>query len=348
MTALYKITGDDLVPVRRSSLTNEAMLQSWIAKDPSIVGLNVLVLGREITIENGGRIDILAIDRDGDISIIEVKRHRTPREVVAQVLDYASWVSGLTTKHIHDIALQKLKRPLGDAFKQHFEESLPENLNGNHNMIIVASEYDASSDRIVKYLANEHGVAINTTFFSIFEENGEKFLSTDWLMDQQQVVERAESKRKAPWTGYYYVNAGHDPDVRDWEDMREFGFIAAGYGRFFSEQLERLNPGDPIYVYQKSCGYVGFGVVTAASVMAKEFHTADGSALIDIRLRQQAILHDSDDPEKADYLVGVEWRDTVAINEAKTFSGIFANQHVVCKLTHPGTLDFLAESFGIQ
>ena len=153
-TSLYKITGNDLVQVRRSALTNEAMLQGWIAKDPSIVGLDALVIGREITIESGGRIDIF-------------------------------------------------------------------------------SEYDASSERIVKYLANEHGVAINTTFFNIFEENGEKLLTTDWLMDQQQVVERAESKRKVPWTGYYYVNAGHDTDVRNWEDMREFGFIAAGYARFF-------------------------------------------------------------------------------------------------------------------
>ncbi len=269
MTSLYKISGNDLVRVRRSKLTIEAILQGWIAKDPSIIGLDALVIGREITIENGGRIDILAIDRDGDISIIEVKRHRTPREVVAQVLDYASWVSALTTKEIHDIALRKLQKPLGDAFKQHFQDSLPENLNGNHNMIIVAGEYDASSERIVKYLANEHGVAINTTFFNIFEENGEKLLTTDWLMDQQQVVERAESKRKAPWTGYYYVNAGHDDDVRNWEDMRAFGFIAAGYGRFYSEQLERLSPGDPIYVYQKGSGYIGFGVVTEASLMAR-------------------------------------------------------------------------------
>ena len=348
MTSLYKITGNDLVRVRRSALANEAVLQGWIAKDPSIVGLDALVIGREITTENGGRIDILAIDREGDIYIIEVKRHRTPREVVAQVLDYASWVSALTTKQIHDIALRKLNKPLGDAFEQHFQDSLPENLNGNHNMIIVASEYDASSERIVKYLANEHGVAINTTFFNIFEENGEKLLTTDWLMDQQQVVERAESKRKAPWTGYYYVNAGHDADVRNWEDMREFGFIAAGYGRFYSEQLERLSPGDPIYVYQKGFGYIGFGVVTQASLMAKEFRTSEGSTLPDVQLRQSAILHDSDDPEKADHLVGVAWHNTVSISEAKTFSCIFANQNVVCKLTHPATLDFLADSFGTQ
>ena len=348
MTTLYKITGSELVRVKRSMLANEAMLQGWIAKDPSIVGLDVLVIGREITIENQGRIDILAIDRDGDLSVIEVKRDRTPREVIAQVLDYASWVAGLTTKQIHDIALSKLKKPLGDVFKERFENSLPDTLNGNHSMVIVASGFDASSERIVRYLANEHGVAINTAFFTIFEENGEKLLATDWLMDQQQVVERAESKRNAPWTGYYYVNAGHDPDVRSWEDMREFGFIAAGYGRFFSQQLERLRRGDPIYVYQKSCGYVGFGVVTSTSVIAKDFRLVDDSALTDLQLRQPDILHDADDPETADYLVGVEWRKTVPISDAETFSGIFANQNVVCKLTHPATLDFLAATFGSQ
>ena len=58
MTSLYKIAGNDLVRVRRSTLTNEAILQGWIAKDPSIIGLDALVIGREITIENGGRIDI--------------------------------------------------------------------------------------------------------------------------------------------------------------------------------------------------------------------------------------------------------------------------------------------------
>src|SRR3546814_10552761 len=75
-------------------------------------------IGREVTIENGGRIDILAIDREGDLSIIELKRDRTPREVIAQVLDYASWVAGLTTKQVHDIALSKLEKLLADAFRE--------------------------------------------------------------------------------------------------------------------------------------------------------------------------------------------------------------------------------------
>ena len=73
MTTLYRIIGDELKPLTRSRLANEATLQGWVADDPSKVGLDVLVIGREIATENGGRIDILAINQEGDLSIIELK-----------------------------------------------------------------------------------------------------------------------------------------------------------------------------------------------------------------------------------------------------------------------------------
>ena len=273
------------------------------------------------------------------------KRDRTPRDVIAQVLDYASWVASLNTVDVHEIAERKLGRPLGEAFKDRFEGPLPESLNTSHNMVIVAGEFDASSERIVKYLANEHGVAINTAFFTIFKEDDQQYLTADWLMDQDQVVERAERRRAAPWTGYYYVNAGHDEGVRSWDDMRRFGFIAAGYGRKYSVELDRLSAGDPIYVYQKGHGYVGFGVVAAAPAMAKDF-LVNGHPLDPSQLADEGILHDANDVETAEYLVGVQWHKTVPLKEALTFTGAFANQHVVCKLTQPATLDFLAKNFG--
>ena len=344
MTKLYRITDNKLTPLARSRLANEATLQDWVADDPSKVGLDVLVIGREVAIENGGRIDILAINREGDLSIIELKRDRTPRDVIAQILDYASWVATLDTVSVQDIALHQLGKPLAEAFNERFDDALPEIINGSHNMIIVASEFDASSDRIVKYLVDEHSVPINTAFFTIFEEDGQQFLTADWLMDQEQVVERAE-RRKRPWTGYHYVNVGHEQGVRSWDDMRKFGFIAAGGGRKYSEPLKRLSVGDPIYAYQKSLGYVGFGVVTADPTMARDFRV-NGSPLSPEELADEGILRDRDNSEMADYLVAVNWLKTVPLNEAKTFDGIFANQNIVCKLRDPATLDFLAESFG--
>ncbi len=51
-----------------------------------------------------GKIDLLCLDRNGDTVIVELKRNKTPREITSQVLDYASWVTGLQNEKITDIA----------------------------------------------------------------------------------------------------------------------------------------------------------------------------------------------------------------------------------------------------
>jgi RecB family endonuclease NucS len=84
MTNLYHAKDGNLVLVSRKRLANEDQLQAWIAADPRLIGLDVLVLGREVSTEFGGRIDILALDREGNIVVVECKRDRTPRDIIAQ------------------------------------------------------------------------------------------------------------------------------------------------------------------------------------------------------------------------------------------------------------------------
>lgn len=64
------------------------MIEGWIARQPDLLGLDLLMIGRQVNTEFGGRIDLLRIDPDGNLVIIELKRDRTPREIIAQVLDY--------------------------------------------------------------------------------------------------------------------------------------------------------------------------------------------------------------------------------------------------------------------
>src|SRR5438270_12990198 len=104
MINLYCKKASELVAVMRKPLGSEDELQAWIATDPRLLGLDVLVLGREVITEFGGRIDVLAIDRAGNLVIIECKRHRTPRDIIAQILDYASWVTQLSTRQVHELA----------------------------------------------------------------------------------------------------------------------------------------------------------------------------------------------------------------------------------------------------
>ena len=346
MTRLYRLEGNALVPVSRGKLANEDMIEGWLALQPDLLGLDILVIGRQVITEFGGRIDLLGIDSDGHLVIVELKRDRTPREIIAQVLDYASWVTSLTTRQVHEIALTYLRQQLETAFRERFETALPQTLNASHSMIVVASGLDPSSQRIVRYLSEVHDIAINTAFFSVFEEGGRTLLTTDWLLDQTEVVERSEKRVQAPWSGLWYVNAG-DGVSRSWDDMRRYGFIAAGNGERYSAPLSRLQPGEKIVAYQKQAGYVGYGEVTQASVMARDFLT-DNGPLLDQALTQPNLAHDRDDVKQAEYVVGVAWVKAVPISDAKRMDGMFANQNIVCKLRDPKTIDFLREKLGVD
>jgi RecB family endonuclease NucS len=56
-------------------------LEAILEDDPSILGLDVLlVVGRQVITSFGTRADLLAIDSDGTVFIIEVKKARTPRD----------------------------------------------------------------------------------------------------------------------------------------------------------------------------------------------------------------------------------------------------------------------------
>ena len=149
-----------------------------------------MVIGREVSTAFGGRVDVLAIDAAGNLAVIELKRNRTPREIVAQVLDYGSWVRNLTADEIAesfiDYQVRFLKtgtpKSINDAFQERFGV-VPDSLNSLHRLVIVAGSLDPSTERIVNYLTEEYGVEINAVFFRVFDDDGRRYLTRAWLRE---------------------------------------------------------------------------------------------------------------------------------------------------------------------
>lgn len=132
MSSLYSIVDGKLKPATRRALMKESLIEDWVAADPSLLGLDAMVIGRQVPTDHGKFNDLLALDASGAIIIIELKKDRTPREIVAQVLDYASWVRTLTTPQIYERAERYLQTRLVTAFREKFGEAIPEQLNGSH------------------------------------------------------------------------------------------------------------------------------------------------------------------------------------------------------------------------
>jgi len=107
---VWRIRDDKLDTVPKKKLNQEERLERWIEDDPSLIGMDVRIIGRQVRTAFGGRIDLLAIDQEGDLIVVELKRDKTPRDVIAQVLDYASWVDGLGHDDVDRIARNYLNK----------------------------------------------------------------------------------------------------------------------------------------------------------------------------------------------------------------------------------------------
>ena len=340
--AIWKV-GDTPQPLSAGQLASEQKLEEMIVRDPRILSGEWMLIGRQEITSYGGRIDLLAIAPDGSLVLIELKRDRTPREIIAQALDYASWVEQLTSEKIAQI-YQRFSSggKLDEAFRQHFGTALDEDaLNQSHQIIIVAAELDAATERIIGYL-NARDIAINAVFFQVFQHGDEQLLSRVWLIDpgetQANVAMTTKAKgEKEPWNGEYYVSFG-DMNSRSWEDARQFGFISAGGGSWYSQTLKMLSPGDRVWVKIPGVGYVGVGRVTEAVRPGKEFtvQTPDGEKpVLDVLKFGERYKKNADDPEKAEYFVRVDWIETVPDAKAINEVGLFGNQNTVCQPSTP-------------
>ena len=337
--AIWKVA-EKPVSLTISSLVSEQQLEEMIIRAPDILSSEWMLIGRQEQTGFGGRIDLLAIAPDASLVLIELKRDRTPREIVAQALDYASWVEQLTADKIAQIYQRFSKGGnLDEAFKQYFGVVLDEEtLNQSHQIILVAAELDNSTERIINYL-NARDIAINAIFFQVFQYDNEKLLSRAWLIDPGETQANVAlttkgSGVKEPWNGEYYVSFGE----RNWEDARKYGFISGGGGSWYSQTLKMLSPGDRVWVKIPGIGYIGVGSVTESVCPGKEFtvQTPDGKKpVLDVIQLGDRYKKNANDPEKAEYFVRVEWIETVPESKAFNEVGLFGNQNTVCQPTTP-------------
>ncbi|WP_282041067.1 endonuclease NucS domain-containing protein [Halomonas alimentaria] len=357
---LASSTGEPPRKLRPAGLADEGLLEEQIMQDVAILNRDWLLIGRQVRTAFDKLVDLLAIDANGTVIIIELKRDKTPRDVVAQAIDYASWVVTLADYQLIDIYqdfAERYDRPhatLSEAFEAKFGIPLDSvTLNESHQLVVVATRLDASSERIITYL-NEHAqLSINAMFFAAFEDGGNRYLSRAWMIDPDEPSQPVARKaKKEPWNGEFYVSFGpHYP----WADARRLGFICGGGAAWYSKTLSMLSQGDRVWVYIPKTGYVGVGEVIGERCRADEyrFDTPEGPrTLPEMTLTEGYPQIDPDkDDDEAEYLVPVRWLHTVSREDAFSEVGLFGNQNTVCKPTTPKwshTVERLKQVWGIS
>lgn len=173
-------------------------LQEWIVSEPSVLGEDLLIIQKEFAdFENTNeRLDLLALDKRGNLVIIENKTDDTGKNVVWQAVKYASYCSTLLAEEIKDVFskyIQKygLKLNAEQAILDFLEadslDSLKLNEENSQRIILVAKTFRAEVLSAAYWLSN-YGINISCIQIQPLKSGDEIFI------DSKQILPQAEMK----------------------------------------------------------------------------------------------------------------------------------------------------------
>lgn len=193
----WRVEDDELVEVpelRPDELgLVEEKLEDWLVSQPDAMQDNLLIIGRQVSTASGP-LDLLGLTADGKPVVVELKRDRAPREAVAQAIDYASWLATQTPDEIRSVADSYLDQSLKDAFLERFGQQLPDLQLKAPGILVVASRLDASTERMIEYLSEQHGMDIDGLVFRYIRlPSGEQVLVRASVVSEERRIIAGES-----------------------------------------------------------------------------------------------------------------------------------------------------------
>ena len=131
------------VEFSRLGLQERRDIQEWVAANPGILGDDLLIIGKEFSgfDRTDEKLDLLAVDWDGRLVIIELKRDDTGADVHWQAIKYASYFGRAATEEIVGLAAKYLGENQDEATVRLMQHLGADDLNALNNgqRIILAS-----------------------------------------------------------------------------------------------------------------------------------------------------------------------------------------------------------------
>jgi len=179
----------------------EAHLEDWIENDVSIVDpAGLLYLGRQIPTDLGTTLDVLAMDAGGNLVIIELKRERSPREMIAQALEYAAWAETLTEEEIlvRGASIYGSVDQFRAKFEERFKTDFPDadEMNREQRILLVAPEFSETVLRVARYLVTRFGVPLTAISFGLYQAGESRLLVRSAVV--QEPIDPPDTGSKRP------------------------------------------------------------------------------------------------------------------------------------------------------
>jgi hypothetical protein len=176
-------------------------IQEWIEGTPEILGEPLLLIGKELILPSGKRLDLLAVDKKAALVVIELKRDDSGTDIEWQAIKYASYCANFTKDEIYKYFAEYLGADDDDAHAkiEAFIDCELEELNQEQRIILVSKEFNSEVVSAVLWLRDSE---INIECIRLTphkDTDGSLFLNPDIIIplpEAKTYIQKKETKQK--------------------------------------------------------------------------------------------------------------------------------------------------------
>lgn len=215
----WQIVNGQLQPVETNlaaeGRTEPYDLEPWIESKPAILGPDIAIIGRQVKCKSGA-IDLLGIDKTGNVVIVELKRDNLPREALAQAIDYASDAAEWSIEKLGEVCSEYQGKSLEEVITESFADVDIEalSINETQRVILVGFAVESALERMIEWLSDNFSVNINAVVLSYIKTaSGDELLTKTSIISEELEQERVK-KRK------FQIPMSDEPGKHDRDTLR--------------------------------------------------------------------------------------------------------------------------------
>lgn len=151
---LFAVAPEGVVPLRHlgaaTGVYEKEIEELFWLNLSELIGVELFGVTRQAHLTGGGIVDILALDQQGNVTVIEVKRS-IEREQLAQCLEYAGWA---TLTNLEEVAAlyEHGTEMFWSAGQDFTGTATPQHLSRSPRLVLVASDFHPRTEAAVALL----------------------------------------------------------------------------------------------------------------------------------------------------------------------------------------------------
>lgn len=202
-------------------------LEEWIKTKTEILGTDIVIIGQQVYTKSGP-LDFLGIDNNGNLVIVELKRDKLARNVLAQAIDYASDLATWEIDKLSEICISYTGNSLEDHLSANFENIEIDDItiNQSQRLLLVGFAIEEPLSRMIEYLSSNFDMAINAIVLNYVKtSNGTELLSRTVTIPEDIAKEKSNKKK-------FKIAMSNEPGEYELDKLKELlrnYFIRANY-----------------------------------------------------------------------------------------------------------------------